>query len=190
MLISDILKSSAPINIPYATEMLRYVDVAGNRPLYKVLPSTYGDVSKVKVRQQKPAKATLAAQLINKAFEEHYVNLTQRSCYSYPSPPPVHENQDLFYVFPADGYKYLYCMEVTDSHGDLGETIDALIEQVSVSAALDITVDLVRYTYKTTNLYEGISRGAEVVFYNIPCYYAIRASLVPDYTTLIERLKK
>ena len=59
--------------------------------------------------------------------------------------------------------------------------------QDNISGAFDITRDLIKYTYTNKNLVEGIHSGSEVIFFNIPYFYAVRVADFGNYNRLINR---
>jgi hypothetical protein len=82
----------------------------------------------------------------------------------------------------------MYSREVQDSSLNYRQAIDVMFEQFDEATAANIITDVMKYTYTSSNLVEGISAKAEIIFYNIPYYYAVRSSLYPDYNTLITQI--
>lgn len=162
-----------------------FVSESCGLPLYKMLPTTYADIQKVKVRQQR--KADVVDHVFNEAFSAEFKNLRQRAIISHSSPPTtVHENMELFYVLPPNGFKFLYSKEVVNSSFEYKKVIDTIFEHVdSIDAAADIVTDMLKYTYTNDALHEGISAHAEIIIYNVPYYFAVRAGTYPDYSKLI-----
>jgi hypothetical protein len=160
-----------------------FLEESGEIPLYKALPSTYQDVQKVKVRLKKEVDEV--SSYFNKAFEPSVPMLRQRAVFAYPSPTAYTADLDLFYVFPINSYKFLYSTEVTNSSKDYQHVMDTLFEMFhDNNKVIDIVTDLLKYTYSTSNLYWGLYSTAEIIFYGIPYYYVIRASVLPDYKHL------
>ncbi len=162
---------------------------ANNQPLFKRLPSSYSDVHKVKARINK--KTDVVTETFNKAFDE-FSNLRQRAIIAYPSISSIKEDEmDTFYVLPINGYKFMYSREVTDSTSSYKQMIDILFEQFSNNVqAVELIADLLKFTYTTDNLIEGIQSNSEIILYGIPYYYAIRQSAYPDYQKLIQHIHK
>ncbi|KKL91898.1 hypothetical protein LCGC14_1890120 [marine sediment metagenome] len=156
-------------------------------PVFKVLPSTYGDIQKVKVRKQ--SQKTKFSQTFNEAFESEARDLRQRAIFTN-SQIVEYTDGDLFYVFPKNGYKFMYCTEVTHSTNDYQQVFDSLFEQFDDDKAEQMIHDLLKFTYTQENLFEGIQKEVEVIFYNIPYYYAARVNTFEynDLLTDIERL--
>lgn len=96
-----------------------------------------------------------------------------------------------YYVFPIDGYKFLYSRGISDANEQLRETLETL--SVAMENENDevsrVMYDLLQYTYESTDLEQGIVEGCEIVVYNIPYYFAINAKHFPIYEQLITTLR-
>lgn len=189
MLVKDILfcetnSDNTELSI-VSNKCRQFIDESQGYPLLKNLPTTFKDVHRVKVRKQK--KKTQVTESFNKAFENEYTDLRQRALFVYGSTNiPLEENQELFYIFPVDGYRYMYNTEVANSNDEYKAAFDTILEQFSNNDAADqIVVDLLQYTYTCTDLVEGLKQGAEIIIYNVPSYYAIRTTLIENYTDLL-----
>lgn len=153
---------------------------------YRMLPHSYADVQRVKIRQQK--HTDIVARVFNEAFSDVH-NIRQRSMIAQTTVPVVTETHEPFYVFPINGYKFLYSKEVQNSSVDYKQVIDVMFERFdSEETAAEILTDVVKYSYTSERLIEGIQVGAEIIFYNIPYYYAVRCSAYPDHKQLISYL--
>jgi len=167
------------------THCSQFIHESAGLPLFKALPATYSDLHRVKVRMQK--KTSLVSEAFNQAFNDFY-NLRQRAIFAYATPPALTEGTDSFYVFPVDGYKFLYSKAVTNSGQDYQQVVDTLIEKVDdISKATDIVTDLLKYSYTSENLHEGIVSESEIILYGIPQYYVVRVSACQNYARLILR---
>lgn len=189
MLVQDILshdpfiESAKRIILRDCSEFIRE---SSGLPLFKTLPDTYADFQRVKVRQHK--RRDPVSHVFEQAFGEQFSNLRQRSVFATSVIPNSSTPSTAFYVIPTNGYKYLYSKEVENSSNEYRDIIETVMRGMSsVNEATQIVTDLVKYTYTSTKLKEGISSGAEVILYGIPAYYAIRISACPDYTDLITR---
>lgn len=152
-------------------------------PLFKALPKTYPDFKRVKIRFKR--QTSLLSNVYNQAFVAETKQLTQRAVFAYPYCPALDESSELFYVFPVDGYRFLYSNEVSNSTTDYRSVVETIFEQFEdPTKASDTISDLLKYTYACEDLHEGMTQGAEIIVYGIPSYYVLRASAVPDYTTL------
>lgn len=187
MLIQDVLGHTQTIGYQeiqlVKTHCSQYLKESAGFPLLKALPSSYTDFQRVKVRMQKH-KDTLT-EVFDKAFGEDFYNLRQRSVFARGSSPVLKEGFEEFYIFPTDGYKLLYSASVTDSSDNYRQVIDTLIEQFDDQTQVtELVSDVIKMTYSTENLLEGIVSNSEIIFYGIPFYYAARISVVEDYTKL------
>lgn len=185
MLVGDLLKENNSLTECYniiRTECSQFLSESQGLPLYKALPSHYSDFQKVKVRFKR--HENIVENTFNQAFETP--KLAQRAVFAYSNIPTIMENTDLFYVFPINKYKFLYSKEVTNSNSEYKQVIDVMLEAFdSIDKATEIVSDLLKYTYSTTNLYEGLLAQSEVILYGIPYYYAIRANQRPKYSHII-----
>lgn len=157
------------------------------KPLYKLLPSTYNNFCKVKVRQKKSVNEV--GGVMNKAFEDKFYNLHQRAVFAETIKPTknIQKNVEPFFIFPVDNYKYLISKTsqvLTEDYGSLLKTL--LSEFENTENAFDILVSLIKNNYETTGLNEGIGSNREVILYNIPFYYAAKTSFIPDYRKFIK----
>jgi len=88
-----------------------------------------------------------------------------------------------FYVFPINGFSFLYSKGLQNSSENFREVLNTLSE--NVHGALEITSDLIKYTYTNNNLVEGIMSESEIIFYGIPFFYALRVADINSYAKLI-----
>lgn len=188
MLIEDLIGKSSPIGTREAqileSNCSQFLQSSGRLPVFRLLPTTYNDFHKVKVRFQK--KQTQMNEVFNKAFSEYY-NLRQRAIFAYGQCPQICEGMEPFYVFPINGFKFLYSREVKNSNNDYQQVLETLFEQFQDNdAALEIATDLLKYTYVRENLYEAIISDSEIIFYGVPFYYAIRVNSVSNYTKIFQ----
>jgi hypothetical protein len=184
MLIEDLIGTNVGVGIQeiqtIKRECSQFLTEAAGSPLLKALPETYFNFHKVKVRLQK--RHDQVSEVFERAFGSEFANLRQRAVFSYPVKPHIHEGSDLFYVFPINGYKYLYSKEVSNSGTEYQHVIDTMCEQFDdPSQASDLVSDLLKYTYVSDNLREGIAADSEIILYGIPYYYAIRVNACREY---------
>jgi hypothetical protein len=191
MLISQLLQQ--PVRSDFhaiAEQCTEFVSESQGRPLFKFLPEEYADVHKVKARKRNIRNQF--ADTFNEAFSSHVNGLCQRAIYAYgaTSVERVCEGDDPFYVFPIDGYRYLYSTEVQSSNEDYKQVFEMMFEQFGPDKGREMIADLVKFSYTSSNLVEGIERGSEIIFYNIPYYYAVRVEAAPDYDELLSLIDK
>lgn len=143
--------------------------------LIKYLPKKYMGLSKVKVRKGK--KINKFGANFNTAFENEQWQIYNRAIFTKANANIQNYTNNLdtepFYVFPINGYKYLYNTKIHDSE----------IEYNGLTLTDDIISDLLKVSYKTDDLINAFDSKCEVIFYNIPYYYALRASILDDYST-------
>lgn len=152
-------------------------------PIYKVLPSSYNTMHKVKVRQHK--RQDNVSEAFNQAFGQEVNNIRQRAIFTYGTKQQCLENTENFYVFPIDGYNFMYCKEVENSSVEYQQILNTLFEAYgNDSKAYDIVCDLLKRTYIRENLVEGITCKAEIIMYGIPYFYAVKTKAVDNYNTL------
>ena len=156
-------------------ECSQFIEESCGSPLLKSLPNTYQNFQKVKVRHKK--QKTVIGESFNNAFD---VQFHKRAIFANGEKSfHLNENDDKFYIFPKDGYRYLYSTEVENSNLDYQLVFDSLCENFNAQKTIDIVTDMLRYNYIDNNLKEGISNGSEIILFDIPFYYAIRADI--DY---------
>lgn len=186
MLIRDILEHNSfnsTVRQALRADCSTFLRESQGLPLFRQLPTTYADLHRVKVRLQKRKDGV--TDVFERAFGQEYNNIRQRAVFASTTIPTVTETTEPFYVFPTNGYRFLYSKEVKDSDSDYRNIIDKLVQELgNLNEATDIVTDLLKYTYSTCKLYEGMVSGAEVIFYGIPYYYAVRAD-VCDYKDLV-----
>ena len=191
MLVEDILSTHTDNTsiLLLNDECSQFIENSGSLPILKALPKSYYDFHKVKVRKHK--KTDLVGEMFNKAFVNKLSDFSQRAIITHSSPPIIQETLDLFYVFPIDGYKFIYSTEVTNSTSNYKQLINVLFETFENDIqATEIITDLLKYTYSSSHLIEGIHSQAEIIFYGIPYYYAIRTSVYPIYSDIIQHTHK
>lgn len=188
MRVSDIFRSQ-PLTVDQVatlrTACSEFLAQSGGLPLFK-MKEALSVFSKSKVRFHD--KSNVFIETFNKAFfEEHGVrNLHQRSIFASSTP---HADLDrLVYVFPKNGFRFFYNSQVPDANAQYKFVFEQLLEEFDQKHAENTVKDLLRYTYETQDLQNGIANGAEVIIYDIPFYYAVKANHFPDYKELLNFL--
>lgn len=152
-------------------------------PLLKNLSIKYKDIQRVKVRIKD--KTDDFIETFNEALSD--INkLRQRAVFANGEKTfedLYEDNKEPFYIFPINGYKFLYSNEVIDSGVIYQNTFDIIVEQ---NHDIETMTRVLKYNYTDKNLREGIVSGSEIMFYGIPYYYAVRKSSVVSYDTIIE----
>lgn len=150
-------------------------------PLFKMLPSAYGDVRRVKVRKRKPKSASDL--ILDEAFSTTFAGLSQRSVYVHTrSPTTAPPGQELYYVVPIDGYQAVFHPEVISLKEHLNVTANVILSNFKdEDRAAEILVELAQNTISANGLCEATMLGVDALVYNIPYYYAVRCAAYPDY---------
>lgn len=174
MRIHDLLNESTDELVKLIQQCSQFLEESEAYPLFKMLPATYNDLQKVKVRQKK--EQDLDA-VFNEAFK-HHPGLRQRAIFAQPAKSfrALGESQDPFFVFPIDGYKYMWSSEIENSHDEYQTVFEAIVSGIGDKSG-EVISDMLKFTYTDDRLVEGITDGSEIIFYNIPYYYAVRTSM-------------
>lgn len=158
--------------------------------LFKNLPSDYANFQKVKVRKRKDCN--LHDKTFNEVFADETQHIKQRALFAngIASFQESTEEEDLepFYVFPVDGYSYMYSMEIENSTTDYKQVFDLLLEEFGEKKGKEVISDLLRFNYTSDDLAEGIEKGCEIILYNIPYYYCIKISSLDNESDVLAAL--
>lgn len=163
----------------------QFLGESGGFPIVKNLPNAYENFRKVKVRKRK--RSNTFSSTFNGAFKDEMNDLRERAVF-VNGIVPIEESFDPFYVFPINGYKFLYSKEVENSTENYRQVFESIFTQLGEESAKDVFTDLLRFTYISENLSAGIASGAEIILYSIPYYYAIRESYIENYDELLTML--
>lgn len=159
----------------------QFLSESNGQPLYKMLPTNGEGFRRVKIRR-KARHSHLLEKYFDMAFREEYPDLRLRSMVAHTRIPTDVSSpyEELFYVFPTDGYKVLFNRNLNDYETYL----DSLNPLISSSETL--VKDVIEYSFeKSLHIHEAIEIGGDVLVYNIQNYYAIRASLIADYNNFV-----
>ena len=161
-------------------ECSQFLELSEGNPLIKNLPIHSDGFRKVKVRKKKKIKEDFV-ELFNEVFEDHE-DLYQRAIFASSNTTfnPLEEVEP-FYIFPIDGFKFMYAENVANTSNTYKEIFDKLMQNLDNTQGIEIFSDVLRFNYKKDDLAGGIKAGAEIIIYAIPYYYAIRKSLIDDY---------
>lgn len=174
---------------PIKIQCSQFLEESGGLPMLKSLPEIYEDFQKVKVRKRKHTNTF--SNMFNGAFKDEINSLRERSIFANGLATFEHntvENTEPFYVFPTNGYKFLYSKEVENSTESYKQVLESILNQLGEKSGKDVFADLLRFTYISENLPAGIESGAEIIIYGIPFYYAIRESCIDSYDELLTAL--
>lgn len=147
--------------------------------LLKNLPEKYNDFRRVKVRKR---KGDAVSPQFNEAFDYH--QLRQRAVFANGE-RSLEESKggfEPFYIFPINGYKYLYSKKVQNSNLDYKKSFNSILETMGNKKGASVINDMLQFSYiDNEKLSEGIESGAEIIIYNIPYFYGLRASSINKY---------
>lgn len=155
-------------------------------PLLKNLPITGEGFRKVKVRKKKNLKNEII-DAFNETFNEHS-ELMQRAIFAHSMSsfePSISMDVEPFYIFPIDGYKFLYAEGVGNTTQIYKTTLNTLIENYG-EKGIKTFQQVLKYQYSFEKLIEGLASNTEIIIYDIPYYYAIRYSLVENYIDFLD----
>lgn len=168
----------------------QFLNESNKLPLYKNLGTSYNDFNKVKVRKRKGTGEF--NETFNEAFETQHPGIRQRAIFANgpTSFQPVFENNlEPFFIFPTNNYKFMYSKEVENSGEEYKKVFETLFETFGETKGNEVLTDLLRFTYTSDSLYEGINSGSEIIIYGIPYFYATRVASVDSYQELLSMLR-
>jgi len=189
MFLDEVLHKNSKIMHPIVAECSIFIEMSGEMPLLKNLPCHHEDFRKVKLRMRKKKANDEFARTFNEAFDQ-IPHLRQRAMFANGTASFVAEaaEREPFYIFPIDGFQFMYSLEVTNSNTDYMKAFDTILEQFNGDNKL--MEQVLKYTYTQEHLQEGIKHGSEIILYNMPYCYAIRSQSVDTYQDLIFHLKE
>lgn len=136
----------------------------------KFLPETYNDIHRVKVRKKQRRDQFSSA--FNEAFDEEIHQIRQRAIFANGT-QEAETDQESFLIFPPDGFKFLYCAEVSNSSRQYRSVFESILDVDDG----DTFKELLKFAYTSENLAEGLEANAEIIIYNVPYFYAVRESV-------------
>jgi hypothetical protein len=185
MLTSDIITQTNEFSI-IMERCSVFISNSNRIPIFKNLPTSYSDCKRVKVRKQKTQDYISTP--FNEAFDEKTYNLRQRAIFTNGKPSFIaeHDTHEPFYIFPIDGYKFIYSKEVKNSTTDYKTVYEAITNKYGNNCGNQMLTDILKFSYTSTNLAEGIVSGSEIILYNIPFYYAVKVSSISSYHAILK----
>lgn len=120
-------------------------------------------------------------------------NLHQRSVFANGTTSFVPlEEATPYYVFPINGFKFMYSPSIQSSDNEYRSIFETLLEKCDGDEpqAASFLKDLMSYNYVSEDLEQGVVDGCEIILYNIPYYYAVNAVNFPDYQELLDLLER
>jgi len=166
-------------------ECSRFVEESQGLPLYKNLPVAYSDIHRVKMRKRRHnGSGTIPAEVLDKTRK----NLLRQGLFAYGAPIAANEDVEPFYVFPVNGYQFMFCPEIRRLSEDCHVILSAISGAMNDKQGTDLMQDVIDFSYQRHDLIEGIRSGAEIIFYSIPNYYAFRVSAFNNYKDLLSSI--
>ncbi len=151
-------------------------------PLYKALPSVGDGFRKIKIRKKEKHDLNYE-KFLDESFEHERKDLRLRSVLAHTSEPTsFKDNEEIFYIFPPNGYKVLFSENIADHKQYVKELTNTLKETPTVNLLLK---SLFQSAYRVGTVQEAAKNRSDVVIYNIQYYYAIRKSIITDYSDFI-----
>lgn len=138
-------------------------------PLYKYLPKSYKTQDKVKIRLKSHSEDY--HNYIDNSL--NFKNFNNRSLTCYTNSDNSYDGYDPYYIFIPDGYKYIYTKD------NMNIDLKTIFSELSFNFknCTDTFEELLKYSYDLTDLYNGLTNNDKIIFYNIPYYYCIKATL-------------
>jgi len=156
-------------------------------PLVKFLPKEGPDSRKIKVRKRK--SSSKFDESFNKVFITH-PNLRQRCVFANGQRglnsimESADDTLEAFYIFPINGFQFIYSPNVYISSVQYRETLEMFVEVMGCGDAIAAFSEVLKYDYISTKFAEGLILGSEMILYGFPHYYAIKKSTINSYSTL------
>lgn len=137
-------------------------------PLYVNLRDVYPQVARVKVR--KINRSPLLKEAMDSAFPDYY-NISQRCVFARTTLQTA-PNRIPYYIFPINGYQYLYNKQVAEHNNVISDLLGTLDETLVPQVASE----LMQATYCSDSIEEAAAYQSEVIIYGIPKFYAVRVN--------------
>jgi hypothetical protein len=154
-------------------ECSEFFELSNNLPLFRVLNKKALGLERVKIRHKKiQQNPTIKA--LDVVFG--HTDICARTLFAYGKPPE--NGKHLYYVFPKNGFKYIYPVKAPN----LSKVVEISNDIINDENLSEI---FVKYSYSDKNLLNGIIAGSEIMIYNISDFYAISVDVV-DYSELME----
>lgn len=174
------------------TNCSQFFNESGGLPLFKNLSCSYQNFHKVKVRKRKGDSGGFT-ETFNEAFEIQHPELRQRAIFangiSSFEPSVLSQEYEPFYIFPINGYDFMYSREVMNSGHEYKQVFETLFEQFGEEKGNTVITDLLRFTYTSHALCEGIESGSEIIIYGIPYFFAMKTNAINEYGELLSKIR-
>lgn len=150
------------------------------KPLYKILRSSGEGFRRIKIR--KKSKYVYGIEkYFDMAFTSQYKDLRLRSMVAHTvRPTEIPDGSELFYVFPVDGFKILYNKQIPEHLKYMAELDDVIGDDIA-----EVVLPALFNGSYSDDITSALESNSDVLIFDIPCYYAVRVSLVEDYNNFI-----
>jgi hypothetical protein len=155
------------------TECSDFLVESNRMPVYKHIPREREFV-KLKARFKRTDKHDTFSESFNNAFTP---KLRQRAVFAHGTPPESTIREHLYYIFPTNGYQYVFNTQITDS-----TVYENIMSNIGDNELFE---HLLQQNYSNKNLTEGIASGAEILFHGIPYCYGVNTTCFESYKELL-----
>lgn len=170
------------MKIKIVRECSDFLKASMGNPLVKMLPTAGPTVRSVKIRKKKVV--TSFDEAFNTVFIDHK-DIRQRCVFANGSHAQSNDpSLTPFYIFPKNGFRFMYSTTVADSSQQYSTVFDHLKEAMPVDSAVATIADVLAYDYKMDDLPAGLRSGCEIIIFGCPSYYAMQTNSVKSYSTL------
>lgn len=167
-------------------ECNQFISESLGYPIFKCLPKNKDAFVKIKARHRKTPDQQFK-NAFDQAFKEQTTNLLSKAVFCNGDKTPT-ADEELFYIFPINGYKFLYNKNEKNTSKTYQNALTEIIDIVAENQAINLLTTILENDYTNENLSYAIKNNREIIFYNIPYFYAIKVELFPnleDYKRII-----
>jgi len=179
MKLYNILENGSSLLRSIKLDCQEFLEDSQDKPLIKWCSSAWPDVHRIKVRKRK--HVDLFTEQFNSAFADVYPSILNRSVIINEF--KNNDDDDQFYIFPIDGFKFMYCSEINNSKVQLSPVLDEIMAGMDDEGS-GVIQDMLHVTYQEDNITEAIVDNVEIIIYNIPVFYAVRSNI--DYSNVVD----
>lgn len=165
-------------------ECKQFILQSNGIPMYKTLPSNKEPFVKIKARHRR-AKDDILSKAFDLAFDDK--NLLNRAIFCNTK-EQIPEGYEKYYVFPVDGYDFLYSPRVQNTSVEYRDAILKTMEIMDDNNAMDFLKLVLSNEYINYDISTALREQYEIIIYNIPFFYAIKCSFfnsLEEYTRII-----
>lgn len=170
------------------TECTEFLTHANNYPAIKAFNDHGKYLRKVKVRHKKNTIGFI--RIVGDALQKEHQNIHIRSVIAN-GPHGYHEGMQTHYIFPKNGFKFLYNPRINYHEEYKASYMKLLGSNLSDQQALEMIEDSIKYSYISddTSLENALKSKKEIIFYNMSYYYTVSSEKYFSYDELLDLLK-